>query len=135
MTYPWGVGRGGKVGRRGLAGTVLMHKIFGATSSVFRKSFQDTVRLGRKVAENLVTVTAFLDHVYIPGQPGRTHQHLEDDQMELEIGIHDEPGCQLLCLRPSFGCAAGDYVQPVTPHRGQRPWLRGQLRLRSRGCP
>jgi triose/dihydroxyacetone kinase / FAD-AMP lyase (cyclizing) len=94
--------RGGKVGRRGLAGTILVHKILGATSSVFRKGLEDTVRMGRKVAENLVTVAASLDHVHVPGQPIQAYQHLEDDQMELGMGIHNEPGCQLLRPRPSL---------------------------------
>ncbi|CRK31596.1 hypothetical protein BN1708_018785, partial [Verticillium longisporum] len=52
-----GVGRkaAGKVGRRGIAGTVLVHKISGAAAALGR-SLKEVASVARLVAENLVSV-------------------------------------------------------------------------------
>lgn len=46
--------RGGKVGRRGLAGTVLVHKILGALSPK-GKSIDELLAVGKQIVDNLVT--------------------------------------------------------------------------------
>ncbi|KAJ0162110.1 Dihydroxyacetone kinase 1 [Colletotrichum tanaceti] len=93
--------KSGKVGRRGLAGTVLVHKVLGAYKET-GASLADVARLGRAVTENLVTVGASLEHVHIPGREASSSSSPEEDQVELGMGIHNEPGCQVLKPRPAL---------------------------------
>jgi dihydroxyacetone kinase len=95
------VGRkmGGKVGRRGLAGTVLVHKILGAMAASGSR-LQDVAAMGRLVAQNLVTISASLNHVHVPGRPVESHYVLRPDEIELGMGIHNEPGCKILSPQP-----------------------------------
>lgn len=91
--------KSGKVGRRGLAGTVLVHKILGAYKET-GASLADVVKLGKTVTEGLVTVGASLEHVHIPGREAAAAP--AEDQVELGMGIHNEPGCQVLKPRPQL---------------------------------
>ncbi|KAL1862961.1 hypothetical protein VTK73DRAFT_6572 [Phialemonium thermophilum] len=90
-----GVGRAraGKVGRRGIAGTVLVHKIAGALASR-GAPLSDVARVARLVAANLVSVGASLEHVHVPGRDASaaTEQQLQLGEVELGMGIHNEPG-------------------------------------------
>ncbi|KAM5344194.1 hypothetical protein ACJ41O_012731 [Fusarium nematophilum] len=89
--------RSGKVGRRGLAGTVLIHKILGALSAN-GKSIDELLSVGKQVVENLVTCGVSRGHVHIPG----TALQNEKAQLELGMGIHNEPGCYVLDPRPTL---------------------------------
>ncbi|KAI0021907.1 Dak1 domain-containing protein [Xylariomycetidae sp. FL0641] len=91
-----GVGRakGGKVGRRGIAGTVLVHKISGALAAQ-GASLDQVYKVARLTADNLVSVGASLEHVHVPGRappdpnaPGS----LGRDEVEVGMGIHNEAG-------------------------------------------
>uniref|UniRef100_A0A8H7K2P1 Dihydroxyacetone kinase n=1 Tax=Bionectria ochroleuca TaxID=29856 RepID=A0A8H7K2P1_BIOOC len=93
--------RAGKVGRRGLAGTVLMHKILGAASAAGR-SLEACMELSDKVNAGLATIGASLDHVDIPGQKTDAQIHLAADELELGMGIHNEPGAELLKPKPEL---------------------------------
>lgn len=91
-----GVGRAraGKVGRRGIAGTVLVHKIAGALAARGRR-LGEVASVARLVADNLVSVGASLDHVHVPGRAApRTDEPgaLGADEVELGMGIHNEAG-------------------------------------------
>jgi triose/dihydroxyacetone kinase / FAD-AMP lyase (cyclizing) len=89
-----GVGRekGGKVGRRGIAGTVLVHKIAGALAGMGRP-LEDVVKVARLVSENLVSVGASLEHVHVPGRAAtKAEDALKAGEVELGMGIHNEPG-------------------------------------------
>lgn len=92
--------KAGKVGRRGLAGTVLVHKVGGAiTSTQSTKDASTVANYLRYVASNLVTIGATFDHVHIPGRSGSSNNEDEkigEDEMELGMGIHNEPGCEKL---------------------------------------
>lgn len=89
--------RSGKVGRRGLAGTVLVHKILGDYAKR-RKSVYELLALGTMVVRNLVTAGVSQGHVHIPG----TAFQEDEVKLELGMGIHNEPGCQVLDPRPSL---------------------------------
>lgn len=89
--------RSGKVGRRGLAGTVLVHKVLGALASQ-GKSIDEILSVGRQVVDSLVTCGVSQGHVHIPG----TAFQQEEAQVELGMGIHNEPGCQVLDPRPAL---------------------------------
>ncbi|KAL2257214.1 hypothetical protein VTK26DRAFT_508 [Humicola hyalothermophila] len=91
-----GVGRarGGKVGRRGIAGTVLVHKISGALAAQGR-GLEEVAKVARLVAENLVSVGASLEHVHVPGRAksdGSEEGALKEDEVEIGMGIHNEQG-------------------------------------------
>jgi len=89
-----GVGRemGGKVGRRGIAGTVLVHKIAGALAGMGRP-LSDVAKVARLVSENLVSVGASLEHVHVPGRAvAKGEDGLRAGEVELGMGIHNEPG-------------------------------------------
>ncbi|KAI0472129.1 dihydroxyacetone kinase [Xylariaceae sp. FL0804] len=91
-----GVGRakGGKVGRRGIAGTVLVHKIAGALAAQ-RASLEQVHKVARLTAENLVSVGASLEHVHVPGRSlpdPHAEGALGGDEVEIGMGIHNEAG-------------------------------------------
>jgi dihydroxyacetone kinase len=90
-----GVGRAqaGKVGRRGIAGTVLVLKIAGALAAQ-GKSLDDVAKVARLAASNIVSVGASLEHVHVPGRTINTEGSLGNDQVEIGMGIHNEPGCE-----------------------------------------
>ncbi|KAF4824250.1 Dihydroxyacetone kinase 1 [Colletotrichum siamense] len=91
-----GVGRAkaGKVGRRGIAGTVLVHKIAGALAAQGRP-LSEVAKVARLTADNLVSVGASLEHVHVPGRaiPSEKDEGaLQLGEAELGMGIHNEPG-------------------------------------------
>ncbi|KAI9649111.1 dihydroxyacetone kinase Dak1 [Ciborinia camelliae] len=91
-----GVGRekAGKVGRRGIAGTVLVHKITGALAAT-GASLEDVYKVGKLTADNIVSVGASLDHVHVPGRAPPnpdSEESLAYEEVEIGMGIHNEPG-------------------------------------------
>lgn len=96
------VGRrqGGKVGRRGLAGAVLMHKILGAMAASARP-IDECLAAAREVNAGLATMGVSLDHVRLPGTgPRSADQAIGPDEVELGMGIHNETGARRLSPRP-----------------------------------
>lgn len=81
--------KSGKVGRRSLVGTFLVHKILNAFSRVGATP-SSILKLGRLVTESLVTVGSSHDHVQIPGREVVIKS--VERQVELGMGIHNEPG-------------------------------------------
>lgn len=91
-----GVGRtqAGKVGRRGIAGTVLVHKISGALAAM-GASLEDVYNVAKLTAENIVSVGASLDHVHVPGRAPpdpNSKENLATEEVEIGMGIHNEAG-------------------------------------------
>lgn len=86
--------RAGKVGRRGIAGTVLVHKVTGALAAAGFE-LQDVVRVGRLVAQNIASIGVSLSHVHVPGRPrgDASEGSLGPDEVEVGMGIHNEAGC------------------------------------------
>lgn len=79
-------------GRRGLAGTVLVYKIAGALASQ-GASLSQVHGLAQYIADRSATVGVGLDHSHIPGSEGSTGMNeLGIDEVELGMGIHNEPG-------------------------------------------
>lgn len=90
-----GVGRAraGKVGRRGIAGTVLVHKVAGALAA--RGFALDAVAaVAQRTADSLASVGASLAHVHVPGRAVEADDAdtLTADEVEIGMGIHNEPG-------------------------------------------
>ena len=96
-----GVGRekGGKVGRRGIAGGAVVLKICGAMAEM-GASLEDTIKAGKIAAENIVSVAVSLSRVHVPGRPDKDAieelERLPQGTMEIGMGIHNEPGCERL---------------------------------------
>ncbi|MGM0218982.1 dihydroxyacetone kinase subunit DhaK [Enterococcus sp. AZ126] len=86
-------------GKRGVAGTILVHKILGAAA---RKgaSVEELVALGERVVKNLKTIGVALTGATVPevGKPGFV---LADDEIEFGVGIHGEPGYKREKIKPS----------------------------------
>lgn len=87
------------VGRRGVAGTVFVHKIAGAMAET--GADLDAVQAAaQKVIDNVRTMGAAIEPCTVPaaGKPGF---ELSEDEMEVGIGIHGEPGTHREKLRPA----------------------------------
>lgn len=78
------------VGRRGIAGTVLLHKIAGAAAEEGRP-LEEVQRIAEKVVSNVRSMGMALTPCTVPavGKPNFT---LAEDEMEVGMGIHGEPG-------------------------------------------
>ena len=77
-------------GRRGVAGTVLVHKIAGAKAEQ-GASLAEVKSVAEKVIANVRTMGMAIAPCTVPaaGKPGF---ELADDEVEIGIGIHGEPG-------------------------------------------
>ena len=77
-------------GRRGVAGTVFVHKIAGAAAEKGR-SLKEVKEVAEKVIANVRTMGVAISPCTVPaaGKPGF---EINDDEMEVGIGIHGEPG-------------------------------------------
>lgn len=77
-------------GRRGIAGTIFVHKIAGAAAEAGR-----TLKEVKALAEKTIARTRSMGMAMSPcilpgvGEPGFT---MEEDEVELGMGIHGEPG-------------------------------------------
>lgn len=79
------------VGRRGLAGTALVHKIVGAASNT-GASLAELTELGKKVNSLLATMSASLARTSVPGRKAEEDDQDDENTAELGLGIHNEPG-------------------------------------------
>jgi phosphoenolpyruvate---glycerone phosphotransferase subunit DhaK len=86
-------------GRRGVGTTVLAEKICGAAAAR-GSDLARLAALGRKVNANGRSMGVALSPCTVPaaGKPGFT---LADDEIEMGIGIHGEPGRQRMPLAPA----------------------------------
>ncbi|KEI41901.1 uncharacterized protein L969DRAFT_44135 [Mixia osmundae IAM 14324] len=84
------------VGRRGLAGMILAQKICGAAAEAGQSLHQLTT-LAQRINANMVSIGASLDHCHVPGS---LPAHLKADEIELGMGIHNEPGFTKLSPSP-----------------------------------
>ena len=85
------------VGRRGVAGTVFVHKIAGALAET-GATLDQVEAAARKVIDNVRTMGAAIAPCTVPaaGTPGFT---LAENEMEVGIGIHGEPGTHRETMR------------------------------------
>lgn len=86
-------------GRRGVAGTIFMHKILG-TAAQAGASLDEIDTLAHKVLPNIKTIAVALSAATNPdtGKPGFV---LKDDEIEYGVGIHSEPGYRREKIKPS----------------------------------
>ncbi|MGZ9800266.1 dihydroxyacetone kinase subunit DhaK [Mycoplasma sp. AC1221] len=78
------------IGRRGIAGTVFVHKIAGAAAEK-GLNLSEVKRIAEKVIKNVRTFGISLNSIFIP-TTGKESFSLKEDEIEFGLGIHGEPG-------------------------------------------
>ena len=86
-------------GRRGIAGTVFVHKVAGAAAEM-GKSLPEVKAAAEKTIENIRTMGMAMTPCVLPGvgKPGFT---LAEDECEIGMGIHGEPGINREKMSPA----------------------------------
>jgi phosphoenolpyruvate---glycerone phosphotransferase subunit DhaK len=106
-------------GRRGVGTTVLAEKICGAAAEE-KQTLQQVADLCRKVNANGRSMGMALTSCIVPSAGTPTFE-LGDDEMEIGIGIHGEPGRKRMKLAP-----AGEIVESLaTPVIEDLPFEEG----------
>ncbi|XP_027193566.1 putative 3,4-dihydroxy-2-butanone kinase isoform X2 [Cicer arietinum] len=85
------------VGRRGLAGTILVHKVAGAAAAA-GLSLAEVAAEARYASQNVGTMGVALKTCTLPGRILR--ERLGPSEMELGLGIHGEPGGKVTNILP-----------------------------------
>ncbi len=78
------------VGRRGVAGTVLVHKIAGAIAEQ-GKSLSEVKSAAQKAAQNVRSIGFAFSSCTVPAKGAPTFD-IGENEMEYGVGIHGEPG-------------------------------------------
>ncbi|MZP29158.1 dihydroxyacetone kinase subunit DhaK [Heliobacterium undosum] len=91
-------------GRRGIAGTVFVHKIAGAKAET-GASLEEVKAVAEKVIANVRSMGMALSPCTVPaaGKPSFT---LAEDEVEIGMGIHGEPGTHRESIRSADETAA-----------------------------
>src|SRR6056297_1114589 len=84
-------------GRRGVAGTVFVHKIAGAKAAQ-GANLKEVKRSAEKVIKNVRTKGVAINSCQLPTAEKTTFS-LAEDEMEMGIGIHGEPGTEKTKLK------------------------------------
>ncbi|MGX6601871.1 dihydroxyacetone kinase subunit DhaL [Micromonosporaceae bacterium Da 78-11] len=94
----------GGAGRRGIAGTVLVHKVSGAAAAAGLPLAEVAAR-AQRVADTVGTMGIALSPCTVPaaGQPGF---FLDADEVEWGLGIHGEPGVERGTLQSAHDVVA-----------------------------
>lgn len=77
-------------GRRGIAGTIFVHKLAGACAEA-GGDLQEVKRIAEKVIANVRSMGMAVDACTVPAV-GKPSFELAEDEIEIGIGIHGEPG-------------------------------------------
>jgi len=86
-----------KLKRRGIAGMIFVFKIAGAISET-GASLDDTFKLASDVNNNIRTLGVALSPCILP-EAGKPTFEIKDDEIEIGMGIHGEPGIKREKLR------------------------------------
>ncbi len=92
------------VGRRGVAGTMLVHKIAGAAAER-GMSLPQVKALAEKTIANVRSIGFALSSCTVPAKGSPTFV-LMDDEIEYGVGIHGEPGIEKQKILDADGLAA-----------------------------
>ncbi|BCA86512.1 dihydroxyacetone kinase subunit DhaK [Enterococcus saigonensis] len=105
-------------GKRGVAGTVLVHKILGDAART-GLSLMNLKALGEKIVAEIKTIGVALSAATVPevGKPGFV---LSEDEIEFGVGIHGEPGYRLEKMQTSKEMAQ-ELVSKILTQYSQKP--------------
>jgi len=97
------------IGRRGVAGTVFVHKIAGAMAES-GASLEEVQRVAQETIDNVRTMGVAITPCTVPaaGIPGFK---IAEDELEMGIGIHGEPGVNTQKMKP-----VNDIVDELLEH-------------------
>ena len=104
-------------GRRGVAGTLIVEKILGAAAEEGR-SLNELKALGDRVNAATRSIGIALTSCTVPAA-GKPTFELGEDEMEVGVGIHGEPGRRREKLKPANEIA-GEMVAAITADLGDR---------------
>ena len=95
--------KGAKVGRRGIAGAILVAKIAGAVAEL-GYALSDVYRVTKLAADNIVSIGSSMDHCHVPGRAVDEGDQLTvSTEVEVGMGIHNEPGtCRVAASLPEL---------------------------------
>ena len=117
-------------GRRGVGGTVLAEKIVGAAAEA-GADLATVTALCQKVQDNVRSMGMALTSCTVP-MAGKPTFEIADDEMEIGVGIHGEPGRSREKLATADEItemlATPDPRRPAVRERGQRPRVRQRPR-------
>lgn len=88
-------------GRRGVGGTVLVEKIAGAAAER-GDGLDEVAAIGNRVNDNVRSMGVALGACTVP-HAGVPSFELADDEIEIGIGIHGEPGRHRIPMEPADG--------------------------------
>jgi phosphoenolpyruvate---glycerone phosphotransferase subunit DhaK len=111
-------------GRRGVAGTLIVEKIVGAAAEEER-SLAALKILGDHVNAATRSIGIALTSCTVPAA-GKPTFEIAEDEMEIGVGIHGEPGRRRVKLMPAAEIAA-EMVNAITADLGAR--VRGEIIL------
>jgi dihydroxyacetone kinase-like protein len=97
-------------GRRGVGGTVLVEKIAGAAAEEGRK-LSEVAELAGRVNANARSMGMALTSCTVPAA-GKPTFDLPDNEMEIGIGIHGEPGRRRVPMAPAREVAE-QLIEPI----------------------
>src|SRR3954471_13391736 len=109
------------IGRRGVAGTMIVERIVGAAAEQ-GAALDEALALGKDVNSRTRSMGVALSSCTVPaaGKPTFT---LADNEMEMGVGIHGEPGRRRVALATADGIAAeivGAVLRDLDAQRGSR---------------
>src|SRR3982074_1305561 len=111
-------------GRRGVAGTLIVEKILGAAAEEGR-DLAALKLLGDRVNAATRSIGIALTSCTVPAA-GKPTFDIAEDEMEVGVGIHGEPGRRRVKLKPAAEIAA-EMVHAITTDLGAR--ARGEVIL------
>jgi dihydroxyacetone kinase-like protein len=103
-------------GRRGVAGTLIVEKIVGAAAEEGR-DLATLKALGDRVNAATRSIGIALTSCTVPAA-GKPTFDIAEDEMEIGVGIHGEPGRRRVKLRPAAEIAA-EMVHAITAELGE----------------
>ena len=114
----------GITGARGVAGTVLVHKVAGAAAAM-GKTLGEVADLAKQVCGRMGTLGIAIDAVTVPGA-AQVNDRLDDKTIEIGLGIHGEAGMrqsplltanqmakEMLETIRTYGRTVGDEIVPM----------------------
>jgi dihydroxyacetone kinase-like protein len=111
-------------GRRGVAGTLIVEKIVGAAAEEGR-NLAALKALGDRVNAATRSIGIALTSCTVPAA-GKPTFDIAEDEMEIGVGIHGEPGRRRVKLKPAAAIAT-EMVNAITADLGER--ARGEVIL------
>lgn len=104
-------------GRRGVAGTLVVEKVVGAAAEE-GASLNDLKELGEAVNDATRSMGVALTSCTVPAA-GKPTFDIGDDEIEMGVGIHGEPGRKRIALAPADDIV-GEMVDAITGDLGDK---------------